>query len=86
VRSCSHCSPFHNTTGVRRYNQGASREHIYTSDDNHHGRTNHFRIYRNGRIASAQVDRNFDGKIDEWETFDSEGRPEHLELDENFDA
>jgi hypothetical protein len=60
--------------------------HTYNYDYNHDGRPDHFYTYRNGKIAKAEVDRNFDGKIDKWEYFDSEGRPERMELDENFDG
>ena len=58
----------------------------YETDENHDGRPDHFYIYRNGVIATARIDRNADGKIDEWETYDREGKIEHAEVDTNYDG
>jgi hypothetical protein len=63
-----------------------SQLHSYARDYNHDGKPDHFYTYRDGRIIKAEVDRNFDGKIDEWVFYDSEGRPEHAEYDNNFDG
>ena len=58
----------------------------YEQDYNHTGKPDHFYTYANGKISKIEVDRNGDGKIDEWEYFDSEGRPDRIEYDNNFDG
>jgi hypothetical protein len=55
-------------------------------DYNHDGEPDHFYTYLGGKIFKAEVDRNLDGKVDEWESFDREGRLEHVERDQNFDG
>jgi hypothetical protein len=55
-------------------------------DYNGDGRPDHFYTYREGTLVRAEVDRNFDGKIDEWESSDPAGRPAHVEQDDNFDG
>lgn len=55
-------------------------------DDNHDGRPDRFFIYPDGVLSRAELDRNFDGKIDDWEIYDREGGLERVEQDENFDG
>ncbi len=55
-------------------------------DYDHDGKPDHFFTYRNGRNVSATVDRNYDGRIDEWDTYNSEGVIARVELDDNFDG
>lgn len=74
----------HNTFEGRKSPQ--SREQIYESDLNHDGRADYFETYIGNRIISSKGDRNFDGRIDQWFFFDSEGQMERAELDENFDG
>ena len=56
------------------------------SDENNDGRPDHFLIYRNGLLSRAEIDRNADDKIDEWEFYDREGKIERTESDDNFDG
>ncbi len=60
--------------------------YTYEKDYNHDGKPDHFYTYRNGKISKIEVDRNFDGKIDEWEFYDREGQIERVEFDQNFDG
>jgi hypothetical protein len=55
-------------------------------DYNADGKPDHFYTYRQGAIIRGEADRNFDGKIDEWQTFDQAGRPAQVEEDDNFDG
>ena len=55
-------------------------------DDNHDGRPDHFYIYRNGVLSRAEIDRNADGKIDEWRFYDRRGKIERVEVDTNYDG
>ena len=55
-------------------------------DDNHDGRPDRFVSYRNGVLSSYEMDRNADGKIDEWGIYAREGTIERVEQDENFDG
>ena len=71
---------------ARRTARARSAVSTYTDDYNHDGKPDHFYTYRDGRISKSEVDRNFDGRIDQWEFYDHEGRPEHAESDENFDG
>ena len=70
----------------RRMSRLEAVDQTSETDENHDGRPDHFYVYRNGVIATAHIDRNADGKIDEWETYDREGKIERMELDENFDG
>ena len=70
----------------RRAERWRAANQTYEYDDNHDGRPDHFYIYRNGVLSREEIDRNGDGKIDEWEFFDRQGRIERVELDENFDG
>ena len=70
----------------RRTGPMRADDQTYEYDYNHDGRPDHFFIYRNDVISRAEVDRNGDGKIDEWETYDREGRIERVEQDNNFDG
>ena len=67
---------------------GSSRVDTQTDeyDDNHDGRPDRFVSYRNGVLSSYEMDRNADGKIDEWGIYDREGTIERVEQDENFDG
>jgi hypothetical protein len=66
----------------------SSRPEVQTieRDDNHDGKPDHFYTYHGGTLSKVEADRNFDGKIDEWEFYDREGQIERLELDQNFDG
>ena len=57
-----------------------------TCDANHDGRPDHFYSYHGDRISSLTVDRNGDGRIDEWQTFDAEGFAAESSTDDNFDG
>jgi hypothetical protein len=65
---------------------GGQAAERFDADYDHDGRPDHFFVYRNGSIVSAEADRDGDGRIDAWGTFDSEGRNLHDELDQNFDG
>jgi Putative prokaryotic signal transducing protein len=68
-------------TGPRR-----ATEQTYEYDENHDGRPDRFLVYRNEVLARAEMDRNADGRIDSWETYDHEGGIERVEQDDNFDG
>lgn len=70
----------------RRTGPMRAADQTYDYDYNHDGRPDHFLIYRSDVISRAEVDRNADGKIDEWETYDRDGTLERAELDDNFDG
>lgn len=70
----------------RRTGRRRADNQTYEYDYNQDGRPDHFFIYRDGVLSREEVDRNFDGKIDEWDFFDREGKIERMELDENFDG
>jgi hypothetical protein len=55
-------------------------------DYNHDERPDHNWIYERGVLTSAEVDTNYDGRIDIWEKFDPESRPASSEHDVNFDG
>ena len=76
----------HQMVEQRRTASSRAEVQTYTEDYNHDGKPDHFYTYRNGKLSKAEVDRNFDGKIDEWDFYDREGRLEREELDENFDG
>lgn len=69
----------------KRVGSGAG-EQTYDFDMNHDGKPDSFSIYRNGKITSQKVDRNFDGKIDEWHFYDGDGAVQRVERDKNFDG
>ena len=70
----------------RRTGPLRAADQTYEYDENHDGRPDRFLIYRSDALSKVEVDRNADGKIDEWETFDREGRIERVEQDNNFDG
>ena len=70
----------------RRTGPMRAADQTYEYDDNHDGRSDRFLIYRSDVLSKVEMDRNGDGKIDEWETYDREGTLERVEQDENFDG
>jgi hypothetical protein len=71
---------------TRRHGNPWSEIRSHEKDENHDGKPDLFYTYRDGKIVKVEVDRNFDGKIDEWDFYDREGRPERIERDENYDG
>lgn len=61
-------------------------EHEYKFDDDDNGRTDRFMYYRGGTIARVELDRNGDGKIDDWEEYNSKGVLVRILSDNNFDG
>ncbi len=55
-------------------------------DYNHDGRTDHTFTYRGNRPVSSTADRNGDGNVDEWQTFDLEGVASETSSDNDFDG
>lgn len=55
-------------------------------DDNQDGHQDRSFIYRSGVLSRTEMDRNFDGRTDAWETFDHRGEIERGEQDDNFDG
>jgi hypothetical protein len=59
---------------------------IVEQDENEDGRTDRLITYRDGLVVDSQHDRNHDGKMDEWQIFDTAGRIESQRVDYNFDG
>lgn len=75
----------HHAIGSKR-TAARSSEQTYEYDCNHDRKPDHFVTYLGDRMVRATADRNFDGKIDEWETYDANGMIERVEEDNNFDG
>ena len=63
-----------------------SHDQTYDYDCNRDGRADLFYVYRNGQILSTKSDRNFDGRVDQWDFFNSDGFPQEGQRDQNFDG
>lgn len=58
----------------------------HTLDYDKDGRPDHIYIYEMGMLRRGEVDRNGDGRMDAWMTYDEEGRELRDESDQNFDG
>lgn len=58
----------------------------YRRDWNSDGKPDETWVYLNGHASESLVDRNFDGVLDSWSYYDSEGKQTLVRADENFDT
>ena len=60
--------------------------HTYAYDNNHDGVPDNFMVYRDGLCVEQSLDRDFDGKPDSWDYYDTEGKRKEWKTDDNFDG
>jgi len=58
----------------------------YRYDWNKDGVPDEAMVYRGGQLSECSVDRNYDGKFDFWERYDSKGYRIQATADDNFDG
>jgi hypothetical protein len=58
----------------------------YRYDRDHDGKPDEIWVYRNGRPVEWSYDRNFDGRFDSWDHYDSAGMRILSKADNNFDG
>ena len=66
--------------------QGTAANSTYPVDNDHDGRPDAFYVYERGQLVRVETDHNHDGRVDDWCSYDSEGRTVHSERDNNFDG